>query len=328
MISIEQLWESRNFKPNESQRRAILHLDGPLYLPAGPGSGKTRVLLWRVVNLIACQDINPKDIYLCTFTEKAALQLKEGLRVLLGEATNHSQKQYDISRMYVGTVHSSCHRILRDRQFTPDRRRPRIPDLMDELGQYLFLYRKDNWTSLTAEAGFRNNVNEKLNSLFEGDRVSRSRHNAVANCISYFNRLSEECIEPAKLLKQIKKRDSKKLVRMYDTYLELLKSKNVTDFSLVQQEALHVLERFPKSGSVFKYVIVDEYQDTNTVQEKLFFRLASGYKNICVVGDDDQALYRFRGATVENFVDFPNRCQKYLGQKPTEIPLVKNYRFA
>ena len=314
MISIEQLWESKHFEPNESQRRGILHTEGPLYLPAGPGSGKTRVLLWRVVNLIACQGINPKDIYLCTFTEKAALQLKEGLRVLLGEATNHSQRHYDISRMYVGTVHSSCHRILSDRHFTPDRRRPRMPALMDELGQYLFLYRKDHWNVLIAEAGFHDNVNEELNSLFEGDRPSRSKHNAVAHCISYFNRLSEECLEPAKLLKQIKKRDSKRLVKMYSAYLELLKRKNVTDFSLVQQEALHVLESYPDSGSVFKYVIVDEYQDTNTVQERLFFRLASGYKNICVVGDDDQALYRFRGATVENFVDFPNRCQRYLGQ--------------
>src|SRR5207247_10229569 len=76
----------------------------------------------------------------------------------------------------------------------------------------------------------------------------------------------------------------------------------------------------------FSHVIVDEYQDTNPVQERIFFRLATGYRNICVVGDDDQALYRFRGATVENFVDFPDRCDRTLGVRAIEIPLDTNYR--
>lgn len=105
-----------------------------------------------------------------------------------------------------------------------------------------------------------------------------------------------------------------------------LRAAQRTDFALLQQRALAVLERFPGAREVFKHVIVDEYQDTNTVQERIYFTLDSGHRNFCVVGDDDQALYRFRGATVENFVEFPARCKQYLGVQPTQITLATNYR--
>ena len=103
---IETLWSEADFTPNKSQRKAILHTDGPLFLTAGPGSGKTRVLLWRTVNLIAFHDVRPEEIFLSTFTEKAAFQLREGLRTLLGLVTNFNNTPYDLSKMYVGTVHS------------------------------------------------------------------------------------------------------------------------------------------------------------------------------------------------------------------------------
>src|SRR5512138_3934554 len=102
MSTLENLWRLSKFKPNDEQRNAILHVDGPLYLPAGPGSGKTRVLLWRTLNLIVFHDISPDEIYLSTFTEKAAHQLKEGLRSYLALATGKSGKPYDLGRMYVG----------------------------------------------------------------------------------------------------------------------------------------------------------------------------------------------------------------------------------
>src|SRR5512138_1258006 len=101
MSTLENLWRLSKFKPNDEQRNAILHVDGPLYLPAGPGSGKTRVLLWRTLNLIVFQGVSPDEIYLSTFTEKAAFQLREGLRSLLGVVTNATGVPYDISRMYV-----------------------------------------------------------------------------------------------------------------------------------------------------------------------------------------------------------------------------------
>jgi len=116
-FTINTLWEEVKFKPNKSQEEAIRHVDGALYLTAGPGSGKTRVLLWRTLNLIVFHDISPDEIMLTTFTEKAAHQLKEGLQALLGMASNHTGKQYDLASMYIGTVHSACNRLISDRRF-------------------------------------------------------------------------------------------------------------------------------------------------------------------------------------------------------------------
>jgi DNA helicase-2/ATP-dependent DNA helicase PcrA len=116
---------------------------------------------------------------------------------------------------------------------------------------------------------------------------------------------------------------------MYGAYLDSLRPAGLppsTDFALLQQEALRVLNGHDGAAHVFQHVIVDEYQDTNTIQERLFFRLAAGRRNLCVVGDDDQALYRFRGATVENFVQFAERCRAAFGVEPTAIPLDTNYR--
>ncbi len=120
-LSIETLWDVAEFEPNDEQRAAILHTDGPLFLPAGPGAGKTRVLLWRTLNLMVFQDVDPEEIFLSTFTEKAAFQLREGLRSLLGFVTNNTGKQFDISRMYVGPDHSLCRRIILDRRFSRNR---------------------------------------------------------------------------------------------------------------------------------------------------------------------------------------------------------------
>src|SRR5512132_321635 len=111
MTPLEALWRDAKFMPTPEQRSAILHSDGPLYLPAGPGSGKTRVLLWRTLNLIAFQGVSPDEIYLSTFTEKAAHQLKEGLRSLLALATSKNGQPYDLGRMYVGTIHSLCQKL-------------------------------------------------------------------------------------------------------------------------------------------------------------------------------------------------------------------------
>ena len=103
-MTIQDLWEQANFTPNAEQERAILHIENPLYLTAGPGSGKTRVLLWRTLNLIVFHNILPEHIFLATFTEKAVLQLKEGLKNYLGQVTNINDQPYDISKMFVGTI--------------------------------------------------------------------------------------------------------------------------------------------------------------------------------------------------------------------------------
>lgn len=346
MLNLDTLWKLNGFKPNDQQRDAILHVDGPLYITAGPGSGKTRVLLWRTVNLIVFHNVKPEEIFLSTFTEKAAHQLQEGLRGLLGYATNINGQPYDLSKMYIGTVHSLCRRILNDRRkFLQDFHVSPTPNLMDELSQYFHISKTRTWRQLgnVLDLSEGTDQNSVINSIFNSNQLSK--HSAVTNCIAFFNRCSEECIEPLDAIEQISHSsdnlnsylqssalEEDNLIKAYTLYQayrdSLVQSEKLrsTDFSLLQQEAYRVLLEREETGQVFKHVIIDEYQDTNTIQEKIFFRLAKSHKNICVVGDDDQALYRFRGATVENFVDFPTRCQKYLSIDPRRISLSTNYR--
>jgi DNA helicase II / ATP-dependent DNA helicase PcrA len=323
-LTLESLWQAAEFQPNRRQEAAIKYVDGPLYLPAGPGSGKTKVLLWRALNLIVFHGIEPQEIFLSTFTEKAARQLKEGIRTLLGYASAKNGREYDITRMYVGTVHSLCQRLTLDRRFAAQAQRPAAPHLLDELGQYFFMYQKDHWDAITKT---QSDANSFVNQCCESS-ASRSRHRAVGNCAAFFNRLSEECIDPVEGRRRSRNSDLKALLRMYERYAALLAAETppTTDFSLLQRAGLAALQKSGGGRPPFRHVIIDEYQDTNTIQEQLFFELAKLHKNICVVGDDDQALYRFRGATVENFVQFPKRCRKVLGKDPKEIVLNVNYR--
>lgn len=318
-LEIDTLWERAEFAPNPEQREAILHVDGPLFLTAGPGSGKTRVLLWRTLNLIVFCEVSPDEIFLGTFTEKAALQLRQGLTAYLSEATRLTGRPYDISRMFVGTVHSICRRILSDRRFSPSRMRPESLRLADELDQYFFLL--TNWNELVDTAAFGPDANRTINKFLTG-KNSNSRHGAVAAVISLFNRLSEECIDPERGLRLTRDPVLKPLLRMYAAYT----AKNLTDLSRLQKAALDHCNSSEESGSVLRHVIIDEYQDTNHVQEQLFFRLTARHRNLCVVGDDDQALYRFRGSTVENLVEFEERCAGKLNIRPRRINLGTNYR--
>ena len=318
-VRIETLWKQAGFSPNEQQRDAILHTDGPLFLTAGPGSGKTRVLLWRTLNLIVFHGVKPEDIFLGTFTEKAALQLRQGLNVYLSDASRLTGQPYDLSRMPVGTVHSICRRILSDRRFSPGRMRPGGVALADELDQYFFLL--DKWEELLQAGGFPRDGNATINSYLTG-RNSSSRHGAVASTISLFNRFSEECLDHKRAARSTRDSVLKQLLAMYGAYRDL----ELTDLSLLQQAALSHCLAIDESRNVLRHVIVDEYQDTNHVQEALFFHLAAGHRNLCVVGDDDQALYRFRGSTVENLVEFEDRCRDRLGLDPRTINLGRNYR--
>lgn len=323
---LEALFNQCNFTPNPNQRAAIEHEGHPLFLVAGPGSGKTRVLLWRTVRLIAVDGIAPADVFLATFTEKAAKQLRDGLVTLLGIASQLSGAPYDISGMYVGTVHSLCHRLLGDRSLTEGRSRKPLPAVLDALDQYFELASGSFWRSAAARLQHTGELSELrllINGAFEPPQ-SASRHKAVLNLQSLFNRLTEENIDPDVLLSAAAP-EHRPLTELYALYRERLGERRV-DLALLQQAAYRTLCAEPDAIYRFRHVIVDEYQDTNTIQEQIFFRLASGWGNLCVVGDDDQALYRFRGATVENFVRFPERCEAGLGRAPTRIALNINYR--
>ena len=326
-FNIETLWAETGFKPNSSQEQAIRHTEGALYLTAGPGSGKTRVLLWRTINLIVFKNIAPEDILLATFTEKASHQLKEGLQSLLGLASNHTGKQYDLGKMYIGTVHSACNRIIGDRRFYNNRERNKPVKTIDQLEQYFFIKKHSVWNRLL-KAGTIDTIG--VHSYFQKSTPKfANKHKAVMECISLFNRFSEERLNIEDALKETDESDGlHSILRMYQEYRQMLLEHPVydkCDLSLLQDKAVEVVEKYDGARKIFKYIIVDEYQDTNSIQEQLYFALA-GNKNICVVGDDDQALYRFRGSTVENFVEFPSRVKSYLDIETTKIPLSINYR--
>ncbi len=323
-------FELVGFKPNPGQEKAILHTTGSLFLVAGPGSGKTRVLLWRTLNLIVFHGVKPEEIFLATFTEKAAKQLKDGLLSLLGLVTNKTGQPFDLSKMYVGTAHSLCNRILTDRSFSSDRTRRSAPSVLDDLEQYFTLHHKRFWLDAISSLGLGQTLDDLaavVNGFFEPTTyLQTSRHKAVASLKMLFNRFSEENFEPSDLLNRTDSDEMRLLVSLYDLYRKKLLEQSQTDFALLQQSAYQTINAEPSSRQIFKHVIIDEYQDTNAIQELIYFALASGTQNLCVVGDDEQALYRFRGATVENFVQFPERCQKYFGVNPTRIELNTNYR--
>ncbi|MGG1676878.1 UvrD-helicase domain-containing protein [Neobacillus sp. NRS-1170] len=327
-LTLEALFRLHGFNPNSGQREAIESLEGPLFLMAGPGSGKTRVLLWRTVNAIVFHNIPPEKIFLSTFTEKAAKQLKDGLQTILGTVTNITDLPFDISKMYVGTVHSLCQRIIGDRRFIKDRTRVKPPILLDELDQYFYINSNSFW-KMTEELIHmtEEDIRTELKQYF--GKGSVSRHETTQSLISIFNRFSEENLQVEKLYEhgtKIKNEAFFHVVKLYEWYKEKILNNNMVDFSLLQQKALLQLMQSEHVINEFEYVVIDEFQDTNRIQEQLFFRLALGHKNLCVVGDDDQALYRFRGATVENFVLFPKRCALNLNANAKEIKLNINYR--
>lgn len=330
-IELETLFKTKKFSPNKSQREAIQCMDRPLFLTAGPGSGKTRVILWRTLNLIVFHNVKPNEIFLATFTEKAALQLKQGLQCLLTIATSFTKQNYDLAEMYVGTFHSLCQKLLSDRRFNKERARVRRPVFLDDLQQYQFIYEKHLKEIIDASGiDYGTDISRAysiINQWFD-DKKSSSKNKTTANLISFFNRMNEEDFENKKLKCSHEDDILKALFKMTIKYRELLSEDGVerADFSSLQQKAYDYISSSEEAGYVFKHVIVDEYQDTNTIQQKIYMKLAEGYKNICVVGDDDQALYRFRGATVENLVGFESICENMIGVTPKRIDLNINYR--
>ena len=326
-MDLKELWKIKGFVPNENQKEAIEFVESPLFLTAGPGSGKTRVLLWRTLNLLVFHQVKPEEIFLSTFTEKAALQLRDGLRGLLGLVTNLTGQPYDISGMYIGTVHSLCRKLITDRRFNADNTRRIAPHVLDELSQYFKIYNRRFWVEMIQAGGFddEETAQRTINDFLIGKNFY-SRHVAATNIISLFNRFSEENLDINEVATEQEELDA--IIKMYDFYLKKLKENEripSVDFALLQQMAFQTISQNSNSEA-FKHIIIDEYQDTNTIQELIFFELAKNTSNICVVGDDDQALYRFRGATVENLVDFENRCLNYLNTKPKRIDLDINYR--
>ena len=291
---------------NEGQRKAIAAANGPVLITAGPGTGKTYTLVQRAIYLIEECGVKPESIFIATFTEKAA---KELITRITNELSDRGIVA-NINEMYIGTFHSLCLRILKEHlEFTRLRRNYRLLDAFDQ--QYMVFQNIHR---------FRN-IPEVEIALPNGGAWKQAE--AICN---YVNNLSEELVTPEELMSD-SDLSIAALGRMLKEYREILTEGNLMDFSSIQIEAYHLLqdnaEILDELRSKVTHIMVDEYQDTNFIQEQLVFLLAGERKNICVVGDDDQGLYRFRGATIRNILEFP---QKFADGECRIIPLVINYR--
>lgn len=291
---------------NSGQKEAISTSDGPVLITAGPGTGKTFTLVKRTLYLIVEKGIKPENIFIATFTEKAAKEL-------VTRITNELADQnipVNINDMYVGTFHSLCLRILKDHlEFTRLRKNYRLLDSFDQ--QYMIFQNFHKFSKIE-------NVDKVL--------PKKGKWGQAEAICGYVNNLSEELVQPDDLIAD--KDEAISIIgNILKTYLEMLNDENLMDFSSIQVEAYNLLYDNPdilkELQAKISHIMVDEYQDTNFIQEQLVFLLAGKRKNICVVGDDDQGLYRFRGATIRNILEFP---QKFSKGNCKIIPLNINYR--
>jgi len=289
---------------SDAQRSVVGHLDGPLLVLAGPGSGKTYSIILRALNLLLLDRAAPGEVILCTFTEKAAFEMRDRIAA----AARKIGYKGDLSELTVSTIHGLCNRLLQ-------RYRHRTPlghnyETLDELTQLLFLF--DHFDEI---------VGQERDELYIG-RWS-TRWTAIEGLQKYFDKITEELIAPERLLAS----GDPFLVAIgnaYRAYQRCLFENNRVDFAHLQRLVHDLLSDADFKEQVtgrIKYVLVDEYQDTNYVQEQLLLRLTEKTKNLCVVGDEDQSLYRFRGATVRNILEFPHRLP---GCKI--VKLATNYR--
>lgn len=273
---------------NADQRKAISAIDGPLLIIAGPGSGKTFVLVLRALNILLAEKCQAKEMVLCTFTEKAAFELRDRIQ----QAARTIKYTGDLSQLQVGTIHGlSNSYITRYRLHTGW---GSGAEVLDELTQSLFLF--ENFDEIVGRVG----ENEKILGHWS------TRWTAIEGLSEFFNKITEELVDP-QMLTDSHDTFLSAIGQAYIRYEQKLRDFNRLDFAHQQKIFLDLLtdpEIAPKIQAEARYVMVDEYQDTNYIQEQLLLRLAIPQNNLCVVGDDDQSLYRFRGATVRNILEF------------------------
>lgn len=293
----------------DDQRRAVLHSGGPLLIIAGPGSGKTEVVSWRVAHLVRSGQVTPDHLLVTTFTNKAALELKDRIQRKLPEV--------NVELVQVSTIHSFCADLLRRY-----RRRSPLPHgfrILDGDGQFLFVY--------------ANRKRLGLDSLVKG-----RPHELFESVVRTFNLATEELVDPVQFEKWCHDNceqcssDERELwqerlvvAEAYRRYCGLLQEQELVDFAFLQRHVVDLLaahrDVLEELRQQYQHILVDEYQDTNAAQDRILESLAGDGMHLTVVGDDDQSIYRFRGATVRNIRTF---MQRFPGA--TEIVLRHNFR--
>jgi DNA helicase-2/ATP-dependent DNA helicase PcrA len=304
-----------------------------LFLVAGPGSGKTTVLTLRVLKLIYVDGIDPAAILATTFTRKAAAELRsrilgwgDKLRHALGNEATPAQadwlKKLDINRIFTGTLDSIAEQALRD--FRASGMTP--PVVLDQFVAQALLFREG---ILGTQFWQKDALKGYLKDLCKDNRVSTRTVGSIVNDIR--QRLVHDRVD-RQLFRASQPAEVDDLFAAIEAYEQKLTDLQVLDFALLEQTLLDrlldgSLQRFVES---LRVVLVDEYQDTNFLQESIYFELAkAALANdgaVTVVGDDDQSLYRFRGATVDLFRDFTSRFEQCTGVAPRTIYLNRNYR--
>ena len=289
-MDIEKIRQHYN-RMNDMQQQAVFHTEGPLLILAGAGSGKTTVLVNRIAYILQCGLAQPWQILAITFTNKAAAELKERICKSVPEGG---------ADIWASTFHSTCARILR-----------RFGDRIG-YGSHFTIYDTDDQRRLMKDILKELNIDEKFLP--------------VKTVLSAISSAKDEMKTPAEYRSTIGFDPRKaNIANAYEVYQKRLKDANAMDFDdmllntvLLFEENPDVLELYQRQ---FRYVMVDEYQDTNRVQYKFVSMLAGGSNNICVVGDDDQSIYKFRGATIENILSFESTFKG-----SSVIRLEQNYR--
>lgn len=321
---------SRGHGLNSKQREAVDHGDGPLWLIAGPGSGKTEVLVTRTLKLLVVDGLPAKSIFITTFTKKAARNIEDRMAVCMAalEAGDAALAKVDLSDLRVGTLHALCNDILQEYRYSEYQN----VRLMDDVEQSLFVYRKAA-IARYEDLAFWSFFDYCVPEWSPKSGYAPGRWKRVKAAITLFNHIVEDVVDLAVL--RAAGGPWAQLAGFYEQYVAALKEQYRCDFAHVQRRFLDFLGT--ASGAAFlcgddrrpalSNVLVDEYQDTNPIQERIYLSLASQPPhNIAVVGDDDQALYRFRGGTVACMIGFDDACQSAFGVSAKPLQLLKNYR--
>ena len=276
---------------NNAQKEAVLHLDGPLLIVAGAGSGKTKVLTSRIAHIIKEQKAFPNQILSVTFTNKAAKEMQNRVSAILNSEA--------IGLSWLGTFHSICAKLLRKHAPAAG------------LTSNFTIIDTDDQVRLIKNICKAESIDIKLL--------------APKYILSIIDRWKNKGFYPFEVI--INKNDiyEKTVLPLYKIYQQKLLDLNVCDFGDLILHVVKILEKNIEIREIysnnFKYILVDEYQDTNYIQSRWLYLLSEKYKNICCVGDDDQSIYSWRGAEIKNFLEFD---QVYKNSKV--IRLEENYR--
>ena len=275
---------------NDRQKEAVFCTEGPLLILAGAGSGKTRVLMHRIAYLIEERHINPYQIMAITFTNKAAKEMRERVDKLVG---------LDAQYVWVMTFHSSCVRILR-------REIERLNYSKD-----FSIYDTDDQKTL---------IKKVCKELGIDTKQIKER-----NALSLISAAKNELIGYEEFRQNATGYMEKKVADIYEAYQKALHQNNALDFDDLIGKTVELFEKHPdildKYQERFRYIMVDEYQDTNDIQYEMINLIAAKYRNICVVGDEDQSIYAFRGANINNILNFERDYKEAF-----TVKLERNYR--